>query len=159
MKISVFRIDDRLIHGQIITDWISYANATQIIVADDIASNDELTKTLLKMATPDNVKLHIVKICEVKAIFDNDKSDEKVLLLVRSPKSAYDIIVSGVKPDSINVGNMNMKKDKIKILGNMWVFPEDIEMFKKIDELGIECSVRAISNERKQDVIKLLEKI
>ena len=41
MEISVFRIDDRLIHGQIITAWIAYADAKNIIVADDKAAVDE----------------------------------------------------------------------------------------------------------------------
>ena len=47
MKISVFRIDDRLIHGQVITAWIAYADAKTIIVADDKAAGDEFTQSLL----------------------------------------------------------------------------------------------------------------
>ena len=34
MEVSVFRIDDRLIHGQVITAWIAYADAKSIVVAD-----------------------------------------------------------------------------------------------------------------------------
>ena len=40
MKINVCRIDDRLIHGQIVTKWIKEADAKLIIVSDDKAAND-----------------------------------------------------------------------------------------------------------------------
>lgn len=44
MNINVFRIDDRLIHGQIVTKWIKEANAKMIIVADDKAALTRLSK-------------------------------------------------------------------------------------------------------------------
>lgn len=62
MEVSVFRIDDRLIHGQVITAWIAYADAKSIVVADDKAAKDEFTQSLLKMATPDSIQLKIL-IC------------------------------------------------------------------------------------------------
>ena len=37
MKVTVMRIDDRLIHGQIVTRWIDYAEAKKILVVDDKA--------------------------------------------------------------------------------------------------------------------------
>lgn len=66
MNITVFRIDDRLIHGQIITAWLAYADAKQIVVADDKAAKDSFQQTLLKMATPDNVQLKIMTLSEAK---------------------------------------------------------------------------------------------
>ena len=62
MEISVFRIDDRLIHGQIITAWIAYADAKTIIVADDKAAADSFSQSLLKMATPDSIDLKILSV-------------------------------------------------------------------------------------------------
>ena len=35
MNVTNFRIDDRLIHGQIVTQWIADSAAKKIIVADD----------------------------------------------------------------------------------------------------------------------------
>lgn len=158
MEISVFRIDDRLIHGQIITAWIAYADANTIIVADDKAAGDEFQQSLLKMATPNTITLKILSVDDAIAYIQSGEGAGKVLLLMRGPEQALKFIKAGVQKEEINVGNMNMKKGKTKVLGNLWVFPEDIELIKEIYQNGVKLEVRAVPNERSQDVMELLKK-
>lgn len=158
MEISVFRIDDRLIHGQIITAWIAYSDAKNIIVADDKAAADEFQQTLLKMATPDSINLKILSVDDAVSYIRFSREEGRTLLLVRGPEQALKFIEAGIKKDPVNVGNMNMKKGKTKVLGNMWVFPEDVEAIKNIYKHGVTMEVRAVPNERSQDVMELLRK-
>ena len=94
MKITTFRIDDRLIHGQVVTAWIAHSDAKQILVADDAAAKDTLQQSLLKMATPKKVDLKIMSLEDAKQLIQNDESDTKTLLLVRGPKQALYLIDS-----------------------------------------------------------------
>jgi mannose/fructose/N-acetylgalactosamine-specific phosphotransferase system component IIB len=158
MNITVFRIDDRLIHGQIVTAWIAYSNAAQIIVADTKAANDDFQKSLLKMATPKAIKLLVLETDEAIKMIKEDDSNTKTLLLARGPKEALQLIEGGIMAEEINIGNINMKKGKTKILGNLWVDEEDVSNFKKLNEKGIRLEVRTVPNDRSQDVIKLLNK-
>ena len=73
MEVSVFRIDDRLIHGQVITAWIAYADAKSIVVADDKAAKDEFTQSLLKMATPDSIQLKILSVEDAITYLKGDR--------------------------------------------------------------------------------------
>ena len=57
MKVTVMRIDDRLIHGQIVTRWIDYAEAKKILVVDDKAAADSMQQMLLKLAVPSGITL------------------------------------------------------------------------------------------------------
>ena len=50
MNITVFRIDERLIHGQIVTAWLQYADAKQIVVVDDNAAKNYYVWLLLKIS-------------------------------------------------------------------------------------------------------------
>ena len=158
MNVTVFRIDDRLIHGQIVTAWLSHAEAKQIICADDAASNDELQKMLLQMATPKGIDLKILSIEKAKEYLKNDTTDVKTLLLVRGTNEASELIDELPSVKSINIGNLNMKTGKTKILGNVWVDNNDVEGFKKLKAKGIEAEVRAVPNDRSQDVYQLLAK-
>ena len=47
-----FRVDDRMVHGIVATDWIPSLNATRAMVIDDAASKNDIMKTSIKMATP-----------------------------------------------------------------------------------------------------------
>ena len=157
MKINVFRIDDRLIHGQIVTAWIAYANAKKIVVADDKAAKDEFQKSLLRMATPKTIELDILTLDEAKEALNNG-DDTPILLLVRGPVEALQIIDSCEGVTSINVGNLNMKKGKTKVLDNMYLFPEDAKAFYDLADKGIETEVRVVPNDRSQAVLPLIEK-
>ena len=96
MKVSVFRIDDRLIHGQVITAWIAYADAKTIVVADDKAVKDEFQQSLLRMATPDSINLKIFSVDDAISYLDSEENDGKVLLLVRGPEQALKFIRAGL---------------------------------------------------------------
>ncbi len=72
MNITVMRIDDRLIHGQIVTKWIDYANAKKIIVADDKAAGDPMQQMLLKLAVPSGVKLEILTKADALKMIQED---------------------------------------------------------------------------------------
>ena len=54
--IKAFRIDERLIHGQVIATWLKTLGTTHLIVADDEAAGDEMRQRTLKLALPANVK-------------------------------------------------------------------------------------------------------
>ena len=62
MVVTHMRIDDRLIHGQIVTAWISDSKAEEILVADDMAAKDPTQQMLLKLAVPAKIKLAIVTV-------------------------------------------------------------------------------------------------
>ena len=56
MNITLARIDDRLIHGQVTTVWSKVANAQRIIICNDEVYNDEVRRTLLRQAAPPGMK-------------------------------------------------------------------------------------------------------
>lgn len=157
MNITVFRIDDRLIHGQIVTAWYSYADATRIVVADDKAAADSFQQSLLKMATPKGIELQVITLDKARALLENEDT-KKTLLLTRGPVEALEVLKDTDKIKEINVGNMNMKKGKQKVLDNLWVFPEDIEAFKLLSEKGINLEFRTVPNDTSQSIVKLLKK-
>ena len=52
------RIDDRLIHGQVVTTWVNIKKIEQIIVVNDKVAEDKIQKNILNMAAPQGVKVH-----------------------------------------------------------------------------------------------------
>ena len=75
-----FRIDDRLIHGQIVASWIASLNCNRIIVADDKAAVDTFQQALLKIAVPSSIKLQIVKVKEAADLLNELDENANVLL-------------------------------------------------------------------------------
>ena len=69
MASNFFRIDDRLIHGQIVTAWCGFWKIGEIVAIDDkLASNPTLQKIML-MGIPAAYKAHVVTAVEAKELF------------------------------------------------------------------------------------------
>ena len=56
-NVLLARVDDRLIHGQVMTAWMKLLPAKEIIVIDNKVAKDEFMITVLEMAAPTGVKV------------------------------------------------------------------------------------------------------
>ena len=79
--ISLVRIDDRLIHGQVAVVWTKHLGVNRILVANDQIVNNDVQKMSLRMAAPDTAK------CAIMAVKDADK-DDIVSVIMRTAKTS-----------------------------------------------------------------------
>ena len=161
MKVTVMRIDDRLIHGQIVTRWIDYAEAKKILVVDDKAAADSMQQMLLKLAVPSGITLEILTKKAALEKIRQDQSEEKVLLIMRNPAEANAFLEMGFSIDRINVGTISNSKSvtgRKKILNYIYLEPQDAEALQAMADKGITLDVRAIPGERSRDGLELLAK-
>ncbi len=52
-----FRIDNRLVHGQIIETWLPYTRATRLVVCNDELAKDELRQQIMLLAVPGRIQV------------------------------------------------------------------------------------------------------
>jgi len=57
-----FRIDNRLVHGQIIEAWLPYTGARRLLVANDALAADDLQQQIVSLAIPGRVEVHFVRV-------------------------------------------------------------------------------------------------
>jgi len=157
MKISLARIDDRLIHGQVVTSWSKETKCERIIVVNDEVAADVMRKILLEQVAPPGVKSSVVGIDKAIRVLKNPKYDNvNVMLLFTNPTDVIRMIEGGVALKSINIGGMSFKEGKKRINGTISVNDKDIEAFKKLNEMGIELEIRKVSSDSKINLMKKL---
>jgi len=157
MKILLARIDERLIHGQVVTSWSKETKCERIIVCNDEVATDTMRKTLLEQVAPLGVKSSVISIDKAIRLLKNPKyADVSALLLFTNPTDVLRLIEGGIDLKTINIGGMSFKEGKKQITGTISVDAKDIESFKKLDELGIELEIRKVASDSK---IKLMSKL
>ncbi|WP_276875964.1 mannose/fructose/sorbose PTS transporter subunit IIB [Anaerococcus hydrogenalis] len=158
MKIKLARIDDRLIHGQVATVWSRVSDVSRIIVVSDEVSNDKVRVMLLKQVAPTGITVSVVNIEKGKRVYDNKKyENDKVMLLFTNPTDVLRLVKLGVDIKSVNIGGMSYKEGKKQITKAISVDYEDIESFKELDQLGIELEIRPVPDDKKKNIMKILE--
>lgn len=157
LDIRLFRIDDRLIHGQIISAWISALEVNTIVVADDKVVKDELQKMMLRMATPSNIRLKILGVKDAAPYLSDEKNNGRVLVLVKGVEQILMLVKEGVSVKSINIGNMSMDPKKKKIYKSIWVGDDDIKHLEELNSMGIELEVRVIPDDKRIPMFSLIK--
>ena len=157
MKISLARIDDRLIHGQVVTSWSKETKCERIIVVNDEVAADVMRKILLEQVAPPGVKSSVVGIDKAIRVLKNPKYDNvNVMLLFTNPTDVIRMLEGGVALKSINIGGMSFKEGKKQLTVAISVNDKDIEAFKKLNEMGIELEIRKVSSDSKINLMKKL---
>ena len=62
MGIVLARIDNRLLHGIVATQWAGRSGAQRIMIIDDTVANNELTKASMKLARPTGMAISIIQV-------------------------------------------------------------------------------------------------
>jgi len=70
--IECLRIDDRLLHGQVITKWLTRYDPDAIVIADDGVARDEIAKMALRIAKPDGMKMSIRSVEEAIGLLNSE---------------------------------------------------------------------------------------
>ncbi|AKZ65991.1 PTS system, mannose-specific IIA component / PTS system, mannose-specific IIB component [Candidatus Palibaumannia cicadellinicola] len=158
MIIVLARIDDRLIHGQVVTRWTKDTKVKRIIVINDEVANDVIRKTILTQVAPPGITAHVVDIAKAIRVYDNPKyANDLVMLLFTNPSDVLRIIEGGVNITKINIGGMAFCKGKHQINNAVSVDDTDIAAFKQLNKLGIELEVRQVPSDSPLNMMNLIK--
>ena len=153
--ITIARIDERLIHGQVAFAW-TVAYPSQVVMAiDNEISKDPFQVSLLEMACPKSAKCLVVN--EEKAVqFLIKNKSKKFFVVVKHPKTLLYLIDHGVDLKSINVGGLYFKEGRKQITKTVYVDDEMIETFKELDTKNVVLDCRTTPSDKSYDLMKLL---
>ncbi|MEA5048120.1 MAG: PTS sugar transporter subunit IIB [Eubacteriales bacterium] len=156
-NIVLARIDDRLIHGQIVTSWCKSTSANGILIADDSLSKDTFTQRLLKAAAPPDVTVVIHDVTGAAAFLSEEGAPgERWILLTKAPEAMERLLDAGIRMTKIILGGMGMKAGRTRFNKNVSASPEETACMKRLVERGIDMQYQLVPRELPVNIKKLL---
>ena len=112
--IALVRIDDRLIHGQVVVGWTKRFSIDHILAVDDEVANNAFQAKLMKMATPVGCTSDILTIEKaIEALSSEKLARKRVFIVAKGAKELLALMDAGIAlPENINVGNVRQKDGK-----------------------------------------------
>lgn len=148
--IALFRVDHRLLHGQVVFSWCSALKPDCILVANDDVVNDELRKTTLRLSKPEGAKLVIKSIDDSIAAINGGKTDKYRLMIVVS--NIADAVRMAREVDqitAIDLGGTKPTEATHSIAKAINVTDEDEELLRAAAAEGIEAYIQGVPSDKK----------
>ena len=161
MPLVLVRIDDRLVHGQVVVGWGIHLQPDRIILCNTSIASSPWEKEIYMGAeamAPYPLTISVFTIDET-LLFLNENDKEKIILLVETPQEVLELVKNGLKVEKINIGGMHYKQGKQRLAPYIFVDEQDISSFKEISKMKIELEGRDVPTGKRIDIIKAIESL
>jgi len=149
VNISLVRVDNRLIHGQILEAWVPYVQATCIIVADDDVASDFFRETVIRMAVPREIDVVINSVEEFVSSFSySERSGKKTILLFSSVTEAIKAYNLGFRYKKLNIGNVYSEEGTIRCARSINFGDHEINDILSLIKAGVLVELRCVPKDK-----------
>lgn len=156
-NLEFVRIDDRLIHGQVVAAWLrAYGNVSHILVVDDKVSRDQFMNEMFKMLVPAGITIEIKDVDDAVGMLEAGLK-KPTMMIVKEPLTLKRIMDKGIRIPKINIGGMGMTAGRKKLFQNVSATEEERKMFSEMIERGSVVEVQIIPAAKTVNVASMLK--
>jgi len=157
-EIVLVRVDDRLIHGQILEAWVPFLKAACIIVANDGVAADLFRETVMRMAVPSETEVIIRSISEFSGNYPYAPGrGKRTLVLFSSIADAVRAYETGFRFSKLNIGNVYSENGEVICLPSVMLGSQDMDHLETLIREDVIIELRRVPKERSCDLKKYLK--
>ena len=157
LDIALVRVDNRLVHGQILEAWVPFLNASCIVVVDDQVASDFFRETVIRMAVPSEVRVVISGVTEFAENYAFGKGRGPATIVLFSNVSdagrAYRL---GFRFDHLNIGNIYNEECRLCCTQSVLLNDGDIRDITDLRNAGVQIELRRVPREKPVDLFEIL---
>ena len=155
MSWVLHRIDDRLIHGQVVIAWGQRLNPRRIWVVDDASAANAWERELLSTAAP-GVEVQVLAVADAVARHAEEAlAAGHAFLIVRDLRTALALVEGGARVAAFNLGGLHYAPGKVKVNEYIYLDAADRRAARALLERGVGLEVQDVPASRSQALLEL----
>ena len=155
MPIVFARVDDRLIHGQVVQAWLPELNIDEVVIPCPKARESRINKNLLRLSLPFEYDLTVLE--PTRCVRYMAASSKRILLLMSSLQDLQPLLEDGLQIKSVNIGGMHFKEGARKLAEHVFLDKLDENTLRILNDLGISIETRAVPSSKSISVKEILQ--
>ncbi|MBP5718028.1 MAG: PTS sugar transporter subunit IIB [Abditibacteriota bacterium] len=156
-NVVLARVDDRLIHGEVVTAWIPTYKATRILIIDDDVAKDEFNVRVVKALAPAGTKVFVYTVEKAsEKLMVPGVEGERLLLLAKTPTTYCRLIQNGVPLKEVNLGGACIRGDRKPFINNVALDPAEVTACEEMRKAGCRVYYQLVPE---QSVIEIDEAV
>jgi len=148
--IALVRVDNRLVHGQILEAWVPFIKAKCIFVVDDNAASDFFCETVIRMAVPSEIEVNILSVEDFARHYAYKReSGKNSIVLFSNIANACRAYKLGFHFDKLNIGNIYNEKYKLCCAPSVFLCDNEIQdIITLLENAGVLIELKRVPRER-----------
>jgi PTS system mannose-specific IIB component/fructoselysine and glucoselysine-specific PTS system IIB component len=158
MPIALFRIDDRLIHGQVVAGWGQPLDLGFIVLVDDVVAESEWEQELYRLGVPPSMDVYFASTAEAARDIARYTSDRRTgMVLTGTVGAMLDLARTAARPiNAVNVGGIHHREDRTQKLRYVFLNAAEEQGLREIAELGIVVTAQDVPSATSHSLDDLL---
>jgi len=149
MTLALYRIDDRLIHGQVVVGWGQPLDCSFIVLVDDEVSSSDWEQDLYRMGVPPQIEVIFASVDQAAKQFPNWEADARVgILLVGDVDTAVALATQVPQVKRFNVGGVHHRAGRKERLRFVFLTDEEADKLRALAARGVEVTAQDVPTAR-----------
>ena len=138
MPIVLHRIDDRLIHGQVVCGWGQPLDVGLVVLVDDDVAASDWEQDLYRMGVPEEMDVRFLPVDAAVAALDALEADPRPVIVLTGRVETMRRLVAGAggRIKAVNVGGLHHTAGRHQHLRYVFLDDADTEGLRAIEALG-----------------------
>jgi PTS system mannose-specific IIB component len=155
--IVLVRVDNRLIHGQVVEAWLPHLKVQRVVVADDEAAQSPLIRAAMGLAVPSAIEVIIEPLDAVD--FARISTDEvRTLVLLREVKDVLTAQQKGLELSRVNLGNVHFATGRRRVTPSIFLTDTELNALADLATHGVAIEARSVPAERALGPVDIQER-
>ncbi|HEX7119637.1 MAG TPA: PTS sugar transporter subunit IIB [Longimicrobiales bacterium] len=160
MPVVLYRVDERLIHGQVVVGWGTRLNPDLIVVVDDELAHSEWEQELYGLGLPPEVEARFDDVAGARRHLDAWRSGERrVIILTRDVRTMVELAGGGLlRGEQVNIGGIHHAPGRRAVLPYVYLREDEERDLEALEAEGAEVSARDLPGSRRVGLAELLQR-
>ena len=149
MSIALVRVDDRLIHGQVVVGWVRALGAARIVLVDDDVAGNEWERELYTLGVPPGLEVEFATVDDaVRHVAEWIAAPERIIVLVGNVDTIVRLCHGSGEITKVNVGGLHDATARSQRLAYVYLSDNEAAELRKLDENGVEVTAQDVPTAR-----------
>jgi len=148
MSLALVRLDDRLIHGQVVVGWGQPLNIEFIILVDDEVRDSAWEQDLYRMGVPSSIEVVFASVEEARRRIPDWDTDPRVGILLAGDIDTMTALVAGGNVPRVNIGGIHHRAGRSERLRYVYLTDEEAAKLRRLASDGIVVTAQDVPTAR-----------
>ena len=145
MPIVLYRVDDRLVHGQVVIGWGKQLGVTFIVLVDEAVAGSKWEQDLYRMGVPPDMELHFATVAEFARDAAAWRADPRAGIVITADVGTMAAVCQAAPPvPQVNLGGLHYKPGRRERLSYVYLTDEEFQALERLEQAGTQVRAQDV---------------